>query len=421
MKNINILVFLILGIIFFISGNEVAYSQDEFDPGSAYTALGVGEMQYSSSMRTDAMGIQGVSLLGNYINRFNPAANANLSFTNISVGAKFGFLKTANSTTNSTSSTGSVSGIDIGIPFNHRLGWVFNLGFSPISQVSYKIVNDVNSGGVPYKQTYAGNGGISRINAGMTYKLFGGVNIGFQYNYSFGNFVRSKVLDFNTVYIQNTNIRNETDTRGSFINTGFVFDIGKLYKSKIPDDFTFGFAYQSKMSLSANLDGIYGTSIGVDTAQSSAATIDVPECFSLGFTKKIGKQTILSTDFLYQDWSKNSNAGLSFVQYKNFYRIGLGIEILPMPKFDKSFFESLTYRLGAYYDKAFYVIGGQEVNRIGFTAGIQIPVSSNNSVDLGLSYFMRGNTDNNLIKDQFLRLSASINFGELWFIKTRED
>jgi hypothetical protein len=70
-----------------------AYSQNEFPLGSPYTAFGLGDLQYISSTRTDAMGIQGISLMGDYVNNLNPASSADMKFTNISLSFKYGFLQ----------------------------------------------------------------------------------------------------------------------------------------------------------------------------------------------------------------------------------------------------------------------------------------------------------------------------------------
>ena len=71
------------------------YAQEEFPPGSPYTAFGIGDLQYSSSIRTEAMGIQGISLFGNDVNNLNPAANSRLNYTIVNFGFRYGFLKSS--------------------------------------------------------------------------------------------------------------------------------------------------------------------------------------------------------------------------------------------------------------------------------------------------------------------------------------
>lgn len=392
-------------------------SQEEFPLGSPYTAFGLGDMQYLSSTRTDAMGIQGISLMGEYLNNLNPASNADLKFTNISLSFKYGFLKLDKSKI----SDGNVNGINIGVPLSNDRGMVLIMGFNSMLRSNYKISNKFSDNNVSYTQTYAGNGGISRINFGLTYKVLGGIFMGFDYNYSFGNQTKLTLLDFNSQYYSNTYIRKENNLTGSFVKGGLILDLKKLTKSEKLNDFTIGFLYQSKLNLNSDQDAIYTSSIGNDTVKSSSSEIQIPQAFGFGITKKIGKQFLFSGDVLWQQWSNFVPGNLSINNYTNSIRYGFGAEILPAVKTDKTFFESLTYRMGAFYDKSYYTINGENVNRLGFGIGFGIPVGTYNSIDLGVSYSMRGKSENGLIQENYLKITAGLNFGELWFIRQRDE
>ena len=57
----------------------------------------------------------------------------------------------------------------------------------------------------------------------------------------------------------------------------------------------------------------------------------------------------------------------------------------------------------------------------GIRAGLNIPISKYNSLDFGINYSVKGKTSDGLIKDEFLNLTAGVNFGELWFLRPREE
>jgi hypothetical protein len=101
--------------------------------------------------------------------------------------------------------------------------------------------------------------------------------------------------------------------------------------------------------------------------------------------------------------------------------MGLGFEIIPIDKPDNTFWENLSYRFGGFYQKSYFTVNGTDIIGYGITAGLGIPLNKFNSLDLGISYSVRGKTDNGLIKDQLIKLSAGFNFGELWFIKARTE
>ncbi|MFA5403526.1 MAG: hypothetical protein WC358_01185 [Ignavibacteria bacterium] len=394
-----------------------AQSQEEFPLGSPYTSFGLGDLQYLSSTRTDAMGIQGISLMGDYINNLNPASNADLKFTNISLSFKYGFLKLDNTKI----SDGNINGINIGVPLSNGRGMTLIMGFNSMIRSNYKISNKFSDDNVSYTQTYAGNGGISRVNFGLTYKILGGVFLGAEYNYAFGNQTKLSLLDFVSQYYTNTYIRKENNLTGSFVKGGIIIDLKKLTKLEKLNDFTIGFLYQSKLNLNSDQDAIYTLSTGNDTVKTSSSDLQIPQAFGVGITKKIGKQVIISGDALWQQWSDFISGNLSKNEYTNSSRYGLGVEIIPVAQMDKTFFESLTYRMGVSYDKSYYLINGQNVNRLGFSLGFGIPLGSYNSIDLGISYSIRGKSENGLIKEDYLKLTAGLNFGELWFIRPRDE
>ena len=417
-------VFLIIIILFFTGINS--YSQtitqinEEFPLGSPYTSFGIGDIQYSSSIRTESMNILGISLYGDYVNNMNPAANTRLSFTNVTASFRYNFLKSSDNSKNISASNGNVQGLNIGIPFNQSNGWVLNLGFNPLSQINYKVITIGNLYGKDYTETYAGNGGMTRINLGMTYKIFSNISVGFEYNYAFGDLKRISYLDFNDANYQNSYIRKENNINGSFFKGGLIFDIGKILKAKAIDNLVIGVLYQSKLNLKSELDGIFGSSTGLDTIRSLNGDIEIPQAFGFGITNSFGR-VIVSSDFLYQQWSDYKEGGNTLGIYQNTFRWGLGFAITPPVKKDLSFWDGIEYRFGGFIDNSYFKINNQQINGYGLGIGFGIPINHFNSIDLGFNFYTRGKTEQGFIKDNYFKITAGLNFGELWFLKRAED
>lgn len=414
-KNNNKLFIRILTAVMLFA--SAAFSQDEFPPGSPYSSFGLGDLQYLTSTRTDAMGILGIGLTGNYINNLNPAANGELRLTNVSFSMNYGFLGLPKSDI----SDGNINGINIGVPLSRDMGMTLTMGFNSMIRSNYKMYSRVTTSEISYNQTYAGNGGLSRVNFGLSYKIPFGIYVGAEYNYAFGNQTKLTYLDFGNSFIQNTYIRKENNLTGSFLKGGLVFDLKSLFKADNMSDFTIGFVYQSKLNLSSGEDAIYGSITGNDTLRNTYSDIQIPQAFGFGITKQIGKQVILSGDVLLQEWSKYISRNTSNTVYTNSYRYGLGAEILPAIKSDRSIWESLTYRMGVFYDNTYFMVNGEKVNRYGIGLGVGIPVGSSNSLDFGISYSVRGKNENGLIKENYLKLTAGLNFGELWFLRPKDE
>lgn len=413
-KIILILVFPLI----FVSG---VFAQDDFPTGSPYTIFGIGDLNYSTSIRTTSMGIQGISLTGNYINNLNPAALSKIPYTSFSVLFNYNFLKSSNGVTSVSSSNGNAFGINIGIPISQEQGWSLALGFNPYSLINYKIINNSSSLGETVKQTYAGRGGVSRINIGMSYTLLKSISLGADFNYAFGDIKDLKLVEFTSSSgFTPTRILREYDYTGTYFKGGAIVELDKLFKLKKSNDFTIGFLYESPLTLKSKLDGIYTSSISTDTVSIEKGDIDIPARIGFGITKKVGNRYLLSSDLLMQNWSNFLSYGVVQPNYQSAMRIGAGVEIQPIENTDKTW-DKLSYRFGGFYETSYYTVNGESINRIGINAGIGIPISKFNSLDFGISVSTRGKTENGLIKDDIIKLTAGLNFGELWFVRPKDE
>lgn len=410
--------YIIIFVIFLSFGN--LYSQELQTVGSAYSIFGIGELNYYTSTRTYSMGIQGISLFGNYLNNLNPATLTKMKSTLISVNANYGFLKSSNVNSQTEVSNGNVMGFNIGIPFDQVRGWVMSLGFNPMSLSNYKIKVLGNTGYQPYTQTYAGKGSVSRISAGMSYNLFRQISLGLEYNYSFGEINRQNFINFANSGYSNSNIRNQFDYRRSFLKGGVIFEMGRILKSISLTNLSIGFVFQSGFNMTASEDGIFGSSIGADTVNLNSGTVNIPDSYGIGISNIFSQKYLVSGDVLFQDWSKYRIFNQSNPDFQQSIRAGLGFEIIPNP--DKAgFWQILTYRFGGFYEVGNFKIAGQSVNSYGLRAGVNIPISNYNSIDFGLGYSIRGESTNQMIKEEFFNLTAGVNFGELWFLRPKEE
>jgi len=409
-------IFVILNLLVSVS----SFAQEEDAGGSPYSIFGIGDVISFSSNRTHSMGILGTSLFGNYVNSYNPAALAKLRFTDITFSMNYGFFSTENSSSTSKLSDGNVMGFNIGIPISQGSGWVMSLGFNPVTIVNTKVKINGKAGEQNYVQSYASKGGLSRLNFGMSYTFLQKLTFGLEYNYGFGEIKSQNFINFNNANFVTTNIKKELDFNKSYVKGGVIVEMGKIVRSITLRDFTIGFAFQSAFGLNTSEQGIYGSSLTVDTVNINSGTLEIPSQMSFGLTNVFNGKYVVSGDFTMQDWGNFSDITTPNVKLGTSYVAGLGVEILPS-RDAYSFFQTMTYRIGGFYEKNFYQVAGQDINTWGIRTGVNIPMSEYSSLDLGVNYSQRGTTNNGLVKDQFLNFTATINFGELWFIRAREE
>ncbi|MCX7833707.1 MAG: outer membrane protein transport protein [Ignavibacteria bacterium] len=414
MKNIVLIVVLLLPFALF--------AQEEFNVGSPYNIYGLGEQQYYVSNRTEGMGVLGIALTGNYVNSINPAINYRLPYTIISFGFEYDFLHSSNGNKSFHLSNADVSGFNVGIPIDKDLGWVLNLGFNQMNQINYKIVNNTFTNGLPVKATYAGNGGLARINIGMCFAGLKNVSAGFEYNYSFGNVKKLALLDFNNSQYVNSYRRIENNISGSFLKGGLAFNIGRMFTELKNEDLTIAFLYQTKYNLTSEAEVINQTVVGLDTTTLSPADIKYPQAFGFGLMNKFGDRVIVAGDLFMQQWSEYKVGNQTSANLRNSMRFALGVEITPPPKPEfETFWTNKYYRIGAFYEKTNLFVNNETINFFGINAGIGIPLNQYNTIDIGLSFATRGKTSNGLIKDNIFKITAGFNFGELWFIRISEE
>ncbi len=421
----KIRILILIAILGFFAGKgfSQANSNEEFNGGSPYTIFGIGDLKLNNSVRTDGMSVLGIGLQGDYINTLNPAANTMLQYTKFSIGANYGYLESTNGLQTTKINEGNITGINIGIPLDKETGWVLNFGINPMSEVNYQIISNRNTGGEAYTNTYSGEGGLTRINIAMAYRFLNSISIGGEYNYAFGNITSQRTTDFENTAIFDNFSRKEIDLSKSFFKGGMIFAVENLVnkKSKNLKYLTFGFFYQMPIDLNANEESIVATSVATDSNVVRTGTISIPAAYGFGISNRFGDRVNVAVDAYFQQWADYTEFGVTPSNFTNSSRFGAGIEFLPSPDRDRTFFERLTYRAGGFYEKAYYIVNSEEIKTLGFSLGVGIPISDYNSLDLSFAYSMRGTEDNGLIKDNLFMVNAGFNFGELWFLKPNED
>ena len=71
-----------------------------------------------------------------------------------------------------------------------------------------------------------------------------------------------------------------------------------------------------------------------------------------------------------------------------------------------------------YYDKAYYKLDGHNVNSMGVTLGITLPIPRlYNGVSLGVDFGQRASTRYNMIRERYAMFVIGFNIHDLWFKK----
>src|SRR5690606_36142675 len=94
-----------------------------------------------------------------------------------------------------------------------------------------------------------------------------------------------------------------------------------------------------------------------------------------------------------------------------------GIEYKPTREPGSTFWEQIIWRAGLSFEQSQYIINNVGINQYSISGGLSLPLSPENTFDIGIQYSMRGTTDSNLFSENIFRLNVRVILGEIWFIR----
>ncbi len=413
-------IFYISAVIVLCTAN-LSFAQVDRNGGSLYSIFGIGDLSYSTSTRTDAMGIMGIALYGKYTNGVNPAAWTQIPNTRFTSKVDLGRISSSDGLNSAKRNFGDFESFGLSIPINQGNGWIVDLSMHNYSKVNYDTKFTGESQGETYSQSYSGNGGLQRISLGFSYIILSYFSFGLQFNYAFGNIVKNTQIVFDDPTLIGTQNIISNQLSGFYFNTGLIFHgFGKIFKNKKLDNMTVGVSFSSPFKINSTISGQFKKSTTTDSLALTSGKIQMPYALGIGISNEFNNKFVAAADVYMQNWSTYTYYGVHPDEIKNNFRAGLGFEYTPSKKIEDPYFKRVSYRFGGNYTMDYLKINGENINSIGLNAGLSLPVSRFNSLDLVFSYITRGTTSNGLIQDKTFKLGASLNIGELWFLRPSE-
>jgi len=390
--------------------------------GSIYTRFGLGDHQYTYSARKLGMGELGTSVADeDFMNTINPAGWNRLTRTRI----EFGFFYFGNSISDNTSkkfySNTKFTGFSIAFPASYLYGIGIAAGVVPVTFINYKVNQSVQSNNASvgdYNINYEGEGGLSKLFLGSSYRMPFGLSVGATIEYYFGNLNYYSRMQFTS----GTGLAAEYDRRyqirGISSTLGLITpDLLPKSETGILSDLRFGASFN--LGSNASIDTLLTSSSAIrkDTVSISAVDLKIPFTLSLGASVVLDKRYLLTLDYLYQPWSKLAINSINLPNLRDAMKISAGFEYKPIKEIGTNFWQQILLRCGTSFEQTQYLINGSGINRFSISGGASFPFSFGSTFDVGLEYYMRGTKENNLFKENGFRVSVGVSLGELWFVR----
>jgi hypothetical protein len=361
---------------------------------------GIGLKQYSPSIRGAGMGGTGLALLDSVsLNAYNIASWRKINNTKISLSLRYNQATTEIAVQNQS---------QLGIPIQQKK-WFIGVSVSPYAVTNFSYILKYQAADPNYQQNIFYEGNVARSQINLIWSPAERWGIAASLNYFFGAIEDRYYLLFDNAQLSDDYYKIEYRFRGPGFGTSI--DLNPI------DRLVIGAFIDFKPRITFNQ--IYASPITLEEHSIHAKT-SFPIFAGLGSSLGLWPSWILSTDFVYQDWSKGLNLNQPVNNLEEYYQIGIGLEHSHSQKKTRKFLNKFDSRIGFSYSKTGYIFNSQSINESMLHLGFGFPFFQGRArLDLAIIAGIRGNKDETLVEEKFLKTLISISAGELWFQKER--
>lgn len=404
---------------------------------SPYSIYGIGEISKQGTAYNKSMGGVGIAARNKrYINYLNPAAVT--ARDSLSFMADFGLSQknTVYSQNDLRSAKNTFNIYDFVMSFPIYRSSAFMVGITPFSDVGYdfsSVETDPgiigNTGNITY-DSY-GTGSVYQIFAGAGATFWKKLSVGAEVLFLFGNIDKVTNMNFSDNSYRSLNSGNDLTIRGV---TG---KFGIQYEQKLASNISMvlGATYRMKSRMRGySTDYKYAVQSSVtDTLRHNLGVLkdeglNFGDELGLGLSIKGGEKWSAEFDYVRSDWRKSgmdnavgfASVGKAVFSSSVSQSFRAGFEIVPNRNDIRYYLRRCAYRAGVYYDESYYRLDGRDVNTIGLTLGITLPVFKwYNGISLGVDLGQRASKKNDMIRERYAMFVIGFNIHDIWFRKVQ--
>ncbi|MDE6300796.1 MAG: hypothetical protein K2M19_03690 [Muribaculaceae bacterium] len=386
-----------------------------------YSRFGYGMLRDNVTSTQQSMGGVGLAMhSGRQINVMNPASYAridSLTFLfdmGIDISNQWRSDVDAKGVTRTEKHTGGgLNYITMQWPLGKRMG--MSVGLLPYSAVGYAFGSSIDNG----YTNRQGSGSINELYVGVAGRIIGNLTLGVNVAYMFG----STVNDLYAITSSgNTSLyENELTVRDWHANAGIQYT---QYFGQ--DAFTLGLTFAPHKNFHGKIRE-YHYDVDADADENGAAEANEviktghnyasAASYGAGLGWWHGQRIYVEADFTYQPWSRAKFNGVAG-SFADRYKVNLGAQFTPALR--GSYGRRIQYRVGAFFNRDYIVVSGNNVRQFGATCGVGLPVPGfKSTVNIGLEYLHRQAYPSALVKENYLNITIGVNFNEMWFRKSR--
>ena len=423
--------------VFLIISVCVSAQDGTYGAYSPYSIYGIGDISQEGTAFNKSMGGVGLATRNRrFINYLNPAAVT--ARDSLSFMADFG-LQQSNKVyrqgdLRSAHNTFNIYNFVMSFPIWRSSA--FKVGITPFSDVGYDfshVEKDPSIIGHTGNITYDsyGTGSVYQIFLGAGATFWKRFSVGAELIYYFGNIDKVTNMDYSDASYRSLNSGSELTVRGLTGKFGLQYEqklggnvsmvIGATYKlGTNMKGYSTNYRYANQSSVTDTLK------YNVDTLAKTG--VRFADEIGVGIAFKGGDKWSAEFDYLRSDWrgtGLDKAAGFAVSGQSVFtsavsQSFRAGFEIVPNRNDVRYYMKTCSYRVGFYYDQAYYKMDGNNVNSMGITLGMTLPVFKlYNGISIGVDLGQRASTRNNMIRERYATFNIGFNIHDIWFRKVQ--
>lgn len=426
-------------VLLFVSAFSMKAQDEAYNSFSPYSIYGIGNISRLGTTVNRSMGGVGIAMRDKrVVNIMNPASvterDAKSFMADIGLYSENKIYKQRD--LQSVNNTFNISHFVASFPVYKS--FTMYGGFMPYSDLGYRVTayeTDKsiigNTGNITYNAE--GYGGLNKVFLGGALDVLKGLSVGAEFGYIFGNLHKNNSLvmektDFRSIY---SGYEMKLHSIVGKFGAQYAFSLGGNKSAVI------GATYSLKSNIRGSVrDFEYGqissvtdTSRNVINYLSEDNRVKIAGELGIGVALKGGDKWTAEVNYVISDWTDCgmdvdgfSNIGNSVFSATTSQAVRGGFTIVPNRNDIRYYMKTVTYRAGAYWEKAYYKLDGNTVNSFGLTFGATLPVFRlSNGLSLGMEIGQRGSLKGNMVRERFVNFTIGLNIFDIWFLKAKYD
>ncbi len=421
--------------VFLIISVCVSAQDGTYGAYSPYSIYGIGDISKEGTAFNKSMGGVGIATRNRrFINYLNPAAVT--ARDSLAFMADFGLAQK-----NTVFSQGDMKSVkntfniyDFVMSFPIWRSSAFMVGITPFSDIGYdfsKIEEDKdiigNTGNITYNSY--GTGSVYQLFFGAGATFWKKVSVGAEVIYYFGNLDKITNMNYSNSSYRSVNTGSELMVRGVTGKFGLQYEqklggnvsmvVGATYRMGTNmKGYATNYRYANQSSVTDTLKH------NIDTL--GAGNVRFGDELGIGIAVRGGEKWSAEFNYVRSDWRRSgmdTAPGFSAIGEQAFsstvsQSFRAGFEIVPNRNDIRYYLKQCAYRAGVYYDQAYYKLSGHNVNSVGITLGVTLPVFRwYNGLSLGVDIGQRSSKRNDMIRERYAMFVIGFNIHDIWFRK----